>query len=223
MSLRPYPEYKEAEVPFVVELPSSWNVERLQVISRLRKERNPGNLQLLSIFLDKGVIRYSEDGGQVHAPSLDLSNYQIVHPGDFVLNNQQAWRGSVGVSEYLGIISPAYIVLELSNVINHRFGNYLFRSPIMVSQYVMASRGVGDIQRQIYAQHLLNVLVPLPPPDEQAAIVTFLDAAEKRIRRYIRAKQKLIKLLNEQKQAIIQQAVTRGLDPDVPMKDSGVE
>ena len=69
----------------------------------------------------------------------------------------------------------------------------------------------------------MNYPFQLPPPDEQAAIVRFLDAADRRIRRYIRAKQKLIKLLDEQKQAIIQQAVTRGLDPDVPMKDSGVE
>lgn len=221
--LRPYPEYNKCEIPFLDHIPDTWIVERLWAISKIRKERNQENLQLLSVFLNRGVILYSDGGGQVHAPSRDLSNYQVVHKGDFVLNNQQAWRGSVGVSEHHGIISPAYIVLKLSDQINPQYGNFLFRSPIMVGQYVMASRGVGDIQRQIYSQHVLNVLVPIPPPDEQDAIVRFLDVAEKRIRRYIRAKQKLIKLLNEQMQAIIQQAVTRGLNSDVPMKDSGVE
>lgn len=178
---------------------------------------------LLSVFLDRGVIPYAQGGGQVHAPSLDLSNYQVVHPGDFVLNNQQAWRGSVGVSAHNGIISPAYIVLELSKVLNPTYANFLFRSPAMVAQYVTASKGVGDIQRQIYWPYLRLVQVPLPPPDEQAAIVRYLDHMDRRIRRYIRARRRLIALLGEQKQAIIHQAVTRGLDPSVPLKPSGVE
>jgi type I restriction enzyme S subunit len=169
------------------------------------------------------VIPYGEGGGQVHAPSLDLSNYQVVFPGGFVLNNQQAWRGSVGVSRQYGIISPAYIVLRLSRTLNPKFANYLVRCPRMVDQFVAASKGVGDIQRQIYWPYLRRVQVPLPLPDEQSAIVRFLDHADRRIRRYIRAKQKLIKLLEEQKHAVIHRAVTRGLDPNVRLKPSGVQ
>lgn len=222
-ALPPYPEYKDSGVPWLGEVPAYWQQVALWKLSRPRAERNPGNLMLLSVFLDRGVIPYAQGGGQVHAPSLDLSNYQVVHPGDFVLNNQQAWRGSVGVSAHNGIISPAYIVLELSNVLNPTYANYLFRSPAMVAQYVTASKGVGDIQRQIYWPYLRLVQVPLPPPDEQAAIVRYLDHMDRRIRRYIRARRRLIALLGEQKQAIIHQAVTRGLDPSVPLKPSGVE
>jgi len=92
----------------------------------------------------------------------------------------------------------------------------------MVPQFVTASKGVGDIQRDIHMPWLKNIRVPLPPPEEQAAIVRFLDHANGKIERAIRAKRKLIALLNEQKQAIIHRAVTRGLDPAVKLKPSGI-
>jgi type I restriction enzyme S subunit len=92
----------------------------------------------------------------------------------------------------------------------------------MVSQYLVCSKGVGTIQRNLYWPHLKRVGVVVPPPDEQAAIVRFLDWANGRLERAIRAKRKVIALLNEQKQAIIHRAVTRGLDPSVPLKPSGI-
>ncbi|HQP88691.1 MAG TPA: restriction endonuclease subunit S, partial [Thermoanaerobaculia bacterium] len=88
----------------------AWNVARLWSVARPRSERNRSDLGLLSVFLGRGVILYGEGGGQVLKPSLDVSGYQAVYPGDLVLNNQQAWRGSVGVSRHPGIISPAYLV-----------------------------------------------------------------------------------------------------------------
>ena len=221
--LKPYPAYKDSRAPWLGQVPEHWAQLALWTVSTRRAERNPGNLPLLSVFLNLGVIPYEQGGGQVHAPSIDLSSYQLVQPGDFVLNNQQAWRGSVGVSRYRGIISPAYIVLRLSTRLEASFANYLMRSPRMVDQFVVASKGVGDIQRQIYWPYLRLVQVPLPPLPEQAAIVRFLDHYDHLIRRYLRAKRKLIALLNEQKQAIIHRAVTRGLDPSVRLKPSGVE
>jgi type I restriction enzyme S subunit len=92
----------------------------------------------------------------------------------------------------------------------------------MVAQFVAASRGVGDIQRNLYWPDLRRAIVIIPPPDEQAAIVRFLDHANQKIDRFIRAKRKLIALLNEQKQAIIHRAVTRGLNPNAPLKRSGI-
>ena len=212
----------DSGVPWLGKVPTRWSQSRLWTLSRVRKERNPGGLGLLSVFLDRGVIPYSEGGGQVHAPSLDLSKYQVVHPGDFVLNNQQAWRGSVGVSAHHGIISPAYIVLALNSDLDRRFANYLLRSFRMVDQYVVASRGVGDIQRQVYWPRLRDILVPVPALDEQSAVVRFLDYADRRIRRFIRAKQKLIRLLEEQKRVMVNEVVTRGLDPSALMTPTGL-
>ena len=199
-----------------------WTVSRLFEIARIRSEKNRPDLPLLSVFLNRGVIVYGEGGGQVHKPGLDLSLYLVVRCGDFVLNNQQAWRGSVGVSKHEGIISPAYVVLALRETISPRFADFLFQSRDMVAQYVTSSKGVGDIQRDIHTPWLKNVKVPLPPPTEQAAIVRFLDWANGRLERAIRAKRKVIALLNEQKQAIIHRAVTRGLDPSVHLKPSGI-
>jgi type I restriction enzyme S subunit len=221
-ALKPYSEYKESGVPWLGQVPKHWEQHSLWTVSKLRTERNPGNLPLLSVFLDRGVIPYGEGGGQVHAPSLDLSNYQTVHLGDFVLNNQQAWRGSVGVSRYHGIISPAYIVLRLSDRIDPIYANHLMRCPRMVDQFVAASKGVGDIQRQIFWPFLRTVQVAIPSSDEQSAIVRFLDDANRRIERAIRAKKKLIALLHEQKQAIVHHAVIRGLDPNALLKSSGI-
>ena len=214
-------------MPWLGEVPEHWEQRSLWTVSEPRIEKNPGGLQLLSVFLNRGVIRYKEGGGQVHAPSLDLTNYQVVHPGDFVLNNQQAWRGSVGVSRHHGIVSPAYIVLRLIGL-DAAYADYLFQCPAMVDQFVTASKGVGDIQRQIYWPFLRFVQTLRPSLPEQAAIVRYLDHADRRIRRYIRAKQKLITLLEEQKQAIIHQAVTGQIDvrtgqPYPAYKDSGVE
>lgn len=206
--LKRYGSLRPSGDPWLGEIPSHWSQKRLWSISSPRVERNPGNLPLLSVFLDRGVIPYREGGGQVHAPSLDLSNYQVVHPGDFVLNNQQAWRGSVGVSRHHGIISPAYIVLRLNGELLPAYANYLFRCPRLVDQFVAASKGVGDIQRQVFWPFLRRVTVPIPSTTEQDAIVRFLDHANLRIDRYIRSKRRQVTLLNEQKQALIHRAVT---------------
>jgi type I restriction enzyme, S subunit len=220
--LRPYTEYKESGLPWLGRLPRDWRVLPLCRVASPKSDCGRPELELLSVYLHRGVIRYSESGGQVHKPSLDLSNYQIVEPGDFVLNNQQAWRGSIGVSRYQGIISPAYLIMQLSSSLNPSYANLMFRSPAMVAQYVVASRGVGDIQRNLYYPDLRASLVPIPPPDEQAAIVRFLDHANRKIESFIRAKQKLIALLGEQKQTIIHRAVTHGLNPNAPLKPSGI-
>src|SRR5690606_22785261 len=143
--------------------------------------------------------------------------------GDLVLNNQQAWRGSVGVSRYKGIVSPAYLVLSLSEKIDADFADYFFRDSAMVSQYLISSKGVGTIQRNLYWGHLRRANIALPPKEEQAAIAKFLDIKTAQIDKAIGIKEKQIELLQERRQILIHNAVTRGLNPDAPMKDSGVE
>ena len=147
----------------------------------------------------------------------------MVEEGDFVLNNQQAWRGSVGVSIYRGIVSPAYLVLKLSPKVDAKFANYFFRNSAMVSQYLINSKGVGTIQRNLYWQHLKRSDVVLPPREEQIEIAEFLNQKTAEIDQAIAIKEQQIALLNERKQIVIQKAVTQGLDPNVTMKDSGVE
>ena len=227
--LKHYPAMKDSGVEWLGEVPEHWEALPLCAVATPKSCTGQQHRELLSVYLDKGVIPFSEVAEKrTNVTSEDLSNYQAVDTGDFVLNNQQAWRGSVGVSSFSGIVSPAYLVLSLSSRLHAGFANVLFRNRVMVTQYLLSSRGVGSIQRNLYWPHLKRVVFPSPPLPEQAAIVRYLDHADRRIRRYIRAKKKLIKLLEEQKQALIHQAVTGQIDvqtgrPYPAYKDSGVE
>lgn len=221
--LKPYAEYKESGLSWLGQVPGHWVVSPLARLARIKSVINQSDRQLLSVYLQRGVVRFSDVADKrTNTTSEDLSKYQAVDPGDFVLNNQQAWRGSVGVSDFSGILSPAYLVLTLSDQYLPRYANSLFRDRSMVDQYLICSKGVGTIQRNLYWPHLKRVGVVVPPPEEQVAIVRFLDWVNGRLERAIRAKRKVIALLNEQKQAIIHRAVTRGMDPSAPIKASGI-
>lgn len=210
--LDPSVPLKPSGNPWLSDIPKHWGQQSLWTICDVRAERNPGNLPLLSVFLDRGVIRYEEGGGQVHAPSLDLSHYQVVRAGDFVLNNQQAWRGSVGVSRHAGIISPAYIVLSLSKRLESRFANYLMRSRAMVDQFVAASKGVGDIQRQVFWPFLRYVQVPLPSMEEQLAIADELERSTAGMTQAISRLEREIELLREYRTRLVADVITGKLD-----------
>lgn len=219
-----YDAYKDSELPSFGNVPKHWEVVPLCSITTLKSITNVVNEELLSVYLDKGVIRFDDvTEKRTNVTSLDLSKYQLVEEGDFVLNNQQAWRGSVGVSTYRGIVSPAYLVLKLSPKVDAKFANYFFRNSAMVSQYLINSKGVGTIQRNLYWQHLKRSNVVLPPTQEQTQIAEFLNQKTSEIDQAIAIKEQQIALLNERKQIVIQKAVTQGLNPNVAMKDSGVE
>ncbi len=219
-----YPKYNDTGVEWLGQAPEHWEVFPLWSVTQLKSMKNYPEEELLSVYLNLGVIRFSDvDEKRTNATSLDLSNYRLVEPGDFVLNNQQAWRGSVGVSQYKGIISPAYLVLALSQSVDPSFGNYFFRNGSTVGQYLICSKGVGTIQRNLYWNELKRVKICLPPLPEQHQIAAFLDHKCALIDTFIEKKTRLIELLKEQKQAIINKAVTKGIDPDVKMKPSGIE
>jgi type I restriction enzyme, S subunit len=229
MNLKPYPQYKESKAPFLMEIPIGWDEMPFYTLCREKVIENNEGKELLSVFLNMGVIKYNQSSEkQVHKPSEDLSKYQLVESGDLVLNNQQAWRGSVGVSKYLGIVSPAYYVFRVDKSMHTSFANYLVRSPLMINQFVLASKGVGSIQRNLFFPFLKRTTVPHPPFDEQTQIARYLDWKTTQINKFIKAKKKLIELLKEQKQVIINDAVTGKINvrtgkPYPKYKDSGVE
>ena len=217
-------EMKYSGIPSIGEIPSTWDVLRIKNILSLRSEKNSGDRELLSVYLDKGVISYHDSTGmQVHKPSMDLSGYQNVHIGDFVLNNHQAWRGSVGVSKYDGIISPAYFVYRLSNNCDPTYMNYLLRDSGMVQQYETSSRGVGTIQRNLYALWFYESLVIIPPLEDQRRIGAYLGRKCNEIDDLIADVQTQINVLEQYKQSVITEAVTKGLSSACEMQDSGIE
>ncbi|WBT39043.1 hypothetical protein [Hyphomicrobium sp. DMF-1] len=193
---------------------------------RLAKQKSISNRQdegLLSVYLDRGVIPYSEGGGLVHKPAESLEKYQLVEPGDFVLNNQQAWRGSVGVSDHRGIVSPAYLVFDLDRkLIYPNFAKHLFRDRWYVDQFMLASLSVGDIQRQIKWPHLRKISIALPSMHDQKQRARLLDRETARIDSLIEKKARFIDLLKWKLVDFADLCVTGRDQPDRKMKKADI-
>jgi type I restriction enzyme S subunit len=224
-TLTPYPAYKESGLPWLGQVPEHWEVRRAKfLLSEIDTRSHFGTEQLLRVSQYTGVTqRKSLDGSDApDTRASSLIGYKLVEPDDLVINIMLAWNGSMGVSRYSGIASPAYCVYRFKKVALPWYFHELLRTPIYKQRIKTASTGVVESRLRLYSDDLGRLELPLPPPAEQAAIVRFLDWAGGRLERTIRAKRKIIALLNEQKQAIIHRAVTRGLDPHVPLKDSGI-
>lgn len=191
---------RETGNPWFQVTPAEWEAVALGHLATPMKRTNISDAPLLSLYLGEGIVPYKADR-IVHATSQDTSGYQLVLPGDLVLNNQQAWRGSVAISQLRGIISPAYIVCQMSQRLDRRFGGYLFASTAARFPYVISSRGVGDIQRNLSWQLLKAQKFPLPPLEEQRVIADYLDRETARIDTLIEEQKSLINLLRERRDA----------------------
>jgi type I restriction enzyme, S subunit len=204
-------------------MPADWEARRIKTILREQDERSGDSSGLLlSLTRARGLVPQEEASARI-ASVEDLSKYKVCRPGNLVMNRMQAWSGMFAASYAHGLVSPDYSVFERIHASNIKYLEQLLRTPALVNEFARLSKGIGSGFNRLYTPDFGSVLVVFPPLPEQTAIVRFLDHADRRIRRYIRAKKKLIALLNEQKQAIIHRAVTRGLDPDVRLKDSEVE
>jgi len=222
-NLQPYPKYKDSGSRWLAAVPTHWEVRNLRTLIRHRNERNRADLPLLSVAREKGVfVRSLTDENENHnvIPD-DLSNYKVARAGNLVINKMKAWQGSMGIAPCDGIVSPAYFVFDFA-ISNRAFGQALLRSKPYVAHFGQASDGVRVGQWDLTIPGMRQIPVLVPPPEEQAAVVRFLDYANGRLERAIRAKRQVIALLHEQKQAIIHRAVTRGLDPTVLLKPSGI-
>jgi type I restriction enzyme S subunit len=222
--LKPYAKYKESGLPWLGRYPSHWVIKRGKSYMTCVDQRSKsGKEELLTVSSARGVIpRHTAKVTMFKAAS--YSGYKLCWPGDLVINSLWAWGGGLGVTQHHGIISTAYSVYRPrpSAHMNPRFLHELVRSSSFNWELHVRSKGIWISRLQLTDTSFLDAPIPLPPPEEQAAIVRFLDHANRKIDGFIRAKRKLIGLLNEQKQAIIHRAVTRGLHPDVPLKPSGI-
>ena len=224
--LKPYADYKDSGLPWLGQIPTHWDVLRIKTVLREVDRRSSEGLEpLLSLRMYAGLVDHHALGGKPIPPSA-LIGYKRVLPGEIVMNRMRASAGLFAAATSDGLVSPDYAIFRPVHQINVAYAVQLFRTPAMAAVFRLESTGLGTGESgflRLYSDQFGRLAIPTPPLAEQAVIVRFLDWANDRLDRTIRAKRKVVALLTEQKQAIIHRAVTRGLDTTVPLKPSGIQ
>lgn len=222
-NLQPYLEYKNSGLTWLGEVPAHWVERRAKYFFREVDDRSEtGDEELMSVSHKTGVTPRKQSVTMFLAES--TVGYKICRPGDIAINTMWAFMGALGVARQEGIVSPAYGVYRpvRPGIIGSEYLDKLLKTDAYKTEYIRRSTGINSSRLRLYPDQFLQIPFLCPPPEEQAAITRFLAWATNRLNRAIGAKRRIIALLQEQKQAIIHRAVTRGLDPAVPLKDSGI-
>uniref|UniRef100_UPI004028D21C restriction endonuclease subunit S n=1 Tax=Prevotella sp. TaxID=59823 RepID=UPI004028D21C len=219
-----YREYKESGVKWLGEIPSHWELRKIFGLFSENKRKNTAFLYKHAMQFNYGTIVDKNECFDTEETKEIYSNYSLINKGDIVINglnlNYDFVSQRVAISPKNGIITSAYVVISPKVEINTYFYCYLFKN--MDNMKIFHGMGTG-VRKTLSYKELRNHEVLLPPLSEQDAIVRYLDTATSEIDKAIAMQQKMIDLLNERKQIIIQNAVTKGLDENVEMKESGVE
>ena len=222
--LKPYPEYRDSGQKWLGRVPTHWAVLPNRAIFSEVKERNHPDEEMLSVTITRGVLRQKDllvDSSKKDSSNENRSAYKLVCPNDIAYNKMRAWQGAIGLSQFRGIISPAYVVMRLRDEQNPRYFHDLFRTAHFAKEAERWSYGITSDMWSLRPEHFKMIYSLVPPRNEQDAIIRFLRFVSGRIEQAILAKRKFIALLNEQKEAILHRVLTRGLDPAVGLKPSG--
>ncbi|EKF9830610.1 restriction endonuclease subunit S [Vibrio cholerae] len=220
-----YDEYKRTPVDWIESIPSHWNFWRFKyLLKEINIRSTTGSEELLSLSKYKGVIPKDSLAERAGAAE-SLVGYKKVFINDLVINKMQAVNGLLAVSKMEGITSPDYSVYRPKDpdLIDYRYLGYLLSMPEYLGEFKRRVTGVMEGFIRLYTDDLFAICSIIPPHNEQTSIADFLDKKTAQVDDAIAIKEQQISLLKERKQIIIQQAVTQGLDPNVPMKDSGVD
>lgn len=207
--LNPSAEMKDSGAGWMPFVPAHWLVEKIKYHLRIRGQKNMGDRQVLSLYRDYGVVPKDSRDDNHNVTSEDTSTYRFVRVGDFVVNKMKAWQGSVAVSQYEGIVSPAYYVYEFTdNLFNKRYFHYLLRNKTYTTEFMRLSGGIRVGQWDLPAEAFENTVVLIPPADEQKEITDYLDNKCAQIEELISAKQSQIEALESYKKSLIYEFVT---------------
>lgn len=221
-----YEAYKDSYSDYSGLIPCEWKLIPIRAIFEERNEKNTGPKtdHILSVTRDRGVIPYDEKGAIGNNKSEDIERYKLVYENDLVINKMNVVIGSLGLSKYFGALSQVYIVLRpKTKSFNIRYYAYLFHNEPFYKSLIRYCTGIMELRESLNKEQFKQLYLPFPTFEEQTLIANFLDKKTAQIDDAIAIKEQQISLLKDRKQIIIQQAVTQGLNPDVPMKDSGVD
>lgn len=215
---------KDSGIPWVGEIPKNWNTPLLKGVFREREEKTTtGEETLLSLSQYTGIKPKSETEIADSHIAANYEGYKVVHKGDFVMNIMLAWNGSYAVSDYDGMISPAYCVYYFRDNSNKRYYHYLLRINGYQAAFKTLSRGIIDSRLRLYPEQFYTFPTLQPPLSEQQRIAEFLDRKCGEIDEAIALQEDFIEELKAYKHSVITEAVTRGLNPNVKFKDSGID
>jgi type I restriction enzyme, S subunit len=179
------------------DLPRTWTRVPLWTLIKRRDVTNRPDAELLSVYRDHGVVPKDSREDNFNKPSEDLTTYRHVRRGDLVLNKMKTWQGSLAVSDFDGIVSPAYIVCEITGHVNKRYFHHLLRSQPYIHLYQALSKGIRPNQWDLPFEDFKNISVALPPLDEQRRIADFLDAETARIDQLVRLRGQQVARMTE--------------------------
>lgn len=207
--LNPDVEMKDSGIGYIGMIPANWKVEKIKYHLRYRGTRNPGNAQVLSVYREYGVIPKDSRSDNHNVTSEDTSNYRYVRMGDFVINKMKAWQGSMAISEYDGVVSPAYYVYEFHDgVFEKKYFHYLLRNQMYAAEFLRVSGGIRVGQWDLSSTDFENTKVSIPTIKEQKEIAAYLDTKCKEIESAIADKKHQLEVLSAYKKSIIYEYVT---------------
>lgn len=217
-----YDTYKDSGIAWIGEIPEHWELRKGKNLFRLRNSKGNNNAILLAATQKYGMIPQSQVEGVVQVKlNTDLNTFKTVHKNDYVIS-LRSFQGGFEMSEYEGVCSPAYQVFYSTVPCCYYFFKYMFKSYGFVSQINAFTLGIREGKNIQYDDFSLMKL-PLPPIPEQQSIATYLDKKCGAIDELIALQEEMISKLQSYKQSVITEAVTKGLDKNVPLKDSGIE
>ena len=207
--LNPFAPMKDSGAGWMPLIPLHWKADKLKFHLRQRGIKNQIDRQVLSLYREYGIVPKDSRDDNHNVTSEDVSDYRYVRVGDFVVNKMKAWQGSVAVSNYEGIVSPAYFVYEFSDdLINKRYFHYLMRNKTYATEFRRLSGGIREGQWDLPSEALNNTIILLPPLDEQQEIADYLDNKCAEIEQIIADKKSQIETLDGYKKSLIYEYVT---------------
>ena len=232
-----YEKYKISELNYIGKIPYDWEIAKIKQIFQERNKKNKPILskERLSLSIDKGVTLYSEKTTNLDRYKDDFTQYKLAYSNDLVLNSMNMIVGAAGISKYFGCVSPAYYVLYSRDLTkyNPQYFAYFFQTRNLQGKLHSIGKGIMAIERgngrintcrlKVARQDLKNLAFPVPSIGEQEQIVRFIRYKERQIDKLIKKQKQLIELLEEKKKILITKAITKGLNKDVQMKDSGIK
>lgn len=219
-----YSEMKNSKLPWIGSIPSHWKTIRIKHILQNISEKNHPDATVLSLYREHGILPKDSRDDNHNVTSLDTGSYKYVREGELVINKMKAWQGSLGISDYEGIVSPAYYVCRFtSDEVEKKYFHYLIRCKAYAQEFERLSTGMRVGQWDLGIDDFMRTFALIPPYSEQSTIAAYLEKQCGKIDAWISDAKESIEDYKRWKDSLVFEAVTKGLNPNAKFKDSRID